>query len=166
MSPLFGYLVIYPTAEPPFAKALMQVQYRFCLHMRFRLSNRLSPDPNSMNLLNCLPDDLCLRIFDLLPVQERAKLALLSKACRLLSLDGWSVFSMSWDEDLVTFDEHVCTRDEGKQPKLSNLLVWLARLAQHSQHTLHTLEIHCSDDREPRLTLPRKLPYPGMGLIT
>ena len=76
---------------------------------------------SSMSLLDRLPDDLRLRVVDLLPTLDRAKLALLSKACRLLSLDRCSTFSLAWDE---------CD-----DPILSNMLDWLAKLAQHSHHT-------------------------------
>lgn len=115
-----------------------------------------------MSLLDGLPDDLRLRVLHFLPPQERAKLALLSKACQLLSLDKWSAFSMTWDEGMPW------TWGRGKSiPKLSNMLNWLAKLAQHSQHTLHSLELHCRVDERPDLTLPRKppiTPSPKTGL--
>lgn len=96
-----------------------------------------------MSLLDRLPDDLRLRVVDLLPAQDRAKLALLSKACQMLSLSSCSAFSMTWDEE--------------ERPKLFNLLDWLAQLAQHSQHTLLSLELHCTNMQQTEIMLPRKL---------
>ena len=107
-----------------------------------------------MSLLERLPVDLRLRVVDLLPAQDRAKLALLNKTFQVLSLDNCSAFSLALD--LENWQEQWPSTE---MPKVFNLLDWLAKLAQHSQHTLRSLELHFTHHVKINVTLPRKLPF-------